>query len=70
MKRKLLAIWHILISDTFLCFTYKSTSNPHSEYMTADHFYTDESPVIDKHFFRFSDSIYQNRRGIANTMPC
>ena len=70
MKRKLLAIWHILISDKFICFSYRSTSDMYADVMTADHFYTDESQELDKYFFQCSDPIYKNRRGIANTMPC
>lgn len=48
--KKLKAIWHILTSDKFLCFTYKEYSTGTSEYMEADKIYVDNNK-LNKYFF-------------------
>lgn len=57
MKKKLKAIWHILTSDKFLCFTYEECASYNSEYMTADKIHVDEHK-LSKYFCNYIDENY------------
>lgn len=57
MRRKLSAIWHILISDKFLCFTYREAEYS-SDVMTADKIYIDHQNTS-KYFYDSIDESYE-----------
>lgn len=57
MRRKLSTIWHILMSDKFLCFTYQSGGYD-ADVMTADKIYIDHQNTS-KHFYNSIDESYQ-----------
>lgn len=58
MIRKLKAIWHIIISDKFLCFTYEDCSAYETDYMQADKIYVDKNN-ISRYFFDSIDEFYK-----------